>query len=219
MAEESFATALSSGEITVELFHQRHITYLHQIIRASAHDGALRRQLWMADTERQRRLIGEMAAANLSHHQQLHWEKVAHAQTRQALEVEKNLHLQMRTVIDRQEHTLSSVRAALNATEQALGLERERSEEMAAELDRTLRKFHLVDTLVDTMLLQEDIQLDMPDRSRQITDLILDLERQMEERYRALLSQKDVQIARLQDMLGSLQKRTLPGRAQSEPAS
>jgi len=46
---------------------------------------------------------------------------------------------------------------------------------MAAELDRTQRKFQLVDSLVDTMLLEEDSDLELPDRSRQVTDLILDL--------------------------------------------
>ncbi|EYE91979.1 uncharacterized protein EURHEDRAFT_415982 [Aspergillus ruber CBS 135680] len=54
---------------------------------------------------------------------------------------------------------------------------------MAAELDRTQRKFQLVDSLVDTMLLEEDSDLELPDRSRQVTDLILDLEVNMERKY------------------------------------
>ncbi|KAI2889411.1 hypothetical protein CBS63078_10211 [Aspergillus niger] len=158
MAEESFATALSSGEITVELFHQRHITYLHQIIRASAHNGALRRQLWMADTERQRRLIGEMAAANLSHHQQLHWEKVAHAQTRQALEVERNLHLQTRTIIDRQEHTLSNPRFFVDCdptgdfTSQAFGSPRICHPEKVFPLDTSFQGRYLQDLILSRLI-------------------------------------------------------------------
>ena len=74
--------------------------------------------------------------------------------------------------------------------------------DMAAELDHTQRKFHLVDSLVDVMLLQEDSQLDFPDRSRQITDVILDLENLMEKRYKVTLQERDERIVELEHLLG-----------------
>lgn len=45
------------------------------------------------------------------------------------------------------------------ATQHVLGLEKRQLAEMAAELDCTQRKFQLVDSLVDAMLLEEDIYL------------------------------------------------------------
>lgn len=86
------------------------------------------------------------------------------------------------------------------------------------ELDRTQRKFHLVDAMVDTMLLEEDSQLEMTDRSRQITDVILDLENQMEARYRSLLGEKDSEILKLRRILDPQVDETRPARAQSEPS-
>ncbi len=86
------------------------------------------------------------------------------------------------------------------------------AEDMAAELDRTQRKFHLIDRLVDTMLLEEDSHLDINDRSRQITDVVLDLENQMERRYRTILRDKDERIARLEG-----QQYAATGRSQSAP--
>jgi hypothetical protein len=80
-------------------------------------------------------------------------------------------------------------------------LQEKQSQELAAELDRTQRKFHLVDSLVDSMLLQEDSQHKMSDRSRQITDVILDLENQMEAKYRIILQEKDEDIIKLSRML------------------
>ena len=73
---------------------------------------------------------------------------------------------------------------------------------MAAELDHTQRKFHLVDSLVDVMLLQEDSQLDFPDQSWQITDIILDLENLMEKRYKVTLQERDEWIVELEHLLG-----------------
>ena len=52
------------------------------------------------------------------------------------------------------------------------------------------------------MLLQEDSQLDFPDRSRQITDVILDLENLMEKRYKVTLQERDERIVELEHLLG-----------------
>jgi transposase len=72
---------------------------------------------------------------------------------------------------------------------------------MALDLDRTQRKFYLVDTLVDTLLLEEDSQLEMKDRFRQITDVIFDLENQIEARHRSLAAEKDSEILKLRRIL------------------
>jgi len=73
--------------------------------------------------------------------------------------------------------------------------------EMAAELDRTQRKFQLVDSLVDTMLLEEDSDLELPDRSRKVTDLILDLEANMERKYQNILQKREERIMELERLL------------------
>lgn len=75
-------------------------------------------------------------------------------------------------------------------TQRKLELDKRLLAEMAAELDRTQRKFHLVDNLVDEMLLQEDSEFFMPDRPRQISDLIIDLEARMERMYKVILQEK-----------------------------
>lgn len=82
-----------------------------------------------------------------------------------------------------------------------LKLEKRQLAEMAAELDRTQRKVHLVDSLVDVMLLQEDSELDMSDRSQQITDVIINLDARIEKMYKAILEGKDKQIAELEQSL------------------
>ncbi|KAA8642587.1 hypothetical protein EYZ11_006934 [Aspergillus tanneri] len=216
MAEGSSVTVPSSHTYSEENFRRWHITYLHHILRGSALSGQWTRRSSLAEIERQDRLIGEITATNVSYREQLHLEEIAHAQAKQALEIEQKLHLQAQAVIDSQQQQLSSCQAALYATQQSLGLERQQLEEMAAELDRTQRKFHLVDSLVDTMLLQEDSELEMSDRSRQITDLVLDLDKQMEERFRGLLWQKDAEIAELRRALGSPERTNDTKRSQSE---
>lgn len=58
-----------------------------------------------------------------------------------------------------------------------------------------------MDTLVDTLLLEEDSQLEMKDRFRQITDVIFDLENQIEARHRSLAAEKDSEILKLRRIL------------------
>ncbi|KAL4929403.1 uncharacterized protein BDV17DRAFT_261769 [Aspergillus undulatus] len=137
-------------------------------------------------------------AENAFYLQQLNWERVAHAQTKQELEIGKRLHQDAVNSIAHLERELLASKTACSATQRALSLEKALAEDIAAELDRTQRKFYLVDQLVDAMLLEEDSQLDVHDRSRQITDVILGLENQMEERYRTKLREKDEHIARLE---------------------
>lgn len=74
-----------------------------------------------------------------------------------------------------------------------------------------------MDSLVDAMLLEEDSYLELPDRARQITDVILDLEKQLEAKYRAMLDEKDELIAKLNQHVSKADLREAGRRrAQSE---
>lgn len=121
--------------------------------------------------------------ANATYRQCLYAEQNTHAYTRQALVEARRLHLEVESTIHHLWRDLFNSQAAHVATQHVLGLEKRQLAQMAAELDRTQRKFQLVDSLVDTMLLEEDSDLELPDRSRQVTDLILDLEVNMERKY------------------------------------
>jgi hypothetical protein len=169
--------------------------------------------------ERQKKVINELSTAITLHVQQLQWERIAHAQTSQALQIEKNLRAGDLMTIDRLSQQLLDCQEAKSATEGELRLERERLEDTAAELDRTQRKFQLVDSLVDAMLLEEDSYLELPDRARQITDVILDLEEQLEAKYRAMLDKKDELIEKLNQHISRADPREAgTRRGQSEPA-
>ena len=172
------------------------------------------------EIQRQHKLIEDLTTANTWSKHRLQYEQIAHAQTKQALEIQKKLRRDAAILSDCQRQQLLTCQASHISAQQALELEKKRLEDMAAELDRTQRKLHFVDSLMDTMLLQEDSQLDMSDRSRQVTDLILDLERQMEAKYQALLQEKDNQLSDLYRLLPksrSSDERECAGRAQSEP--
>ncbi|KAH2143165.1 hypothetical protein KXV68_006270 [Aspergillus fumigatus] len=155
-----------------ETFQQRHVAYLQHILQLSAFNNGRAYPCILAEIERQSTLINELS--------KLQRERIAHAQTSQALQIERNLRAKDLMTIDRQSQQLLDCQEAKSATERDLHLERERLEDTAAELDRTQRKFQLVDSLVDAMLLEEDSYLELPDRARQITDVILDLEKQLE---------------------------------------
>lgn len=171
------------------------------------------------EIESQRKLIEEIIAANTSYKLRLQHEKIEHAQTKQALEIERKLRYEATTLIDRQHQELLACQISHAATKRALEVERWRLDETAAELDRTQRTFHFVDSLVDTMLLQEDSQLDMSDRSRQVTDLILDLDMRVEAKYQSLLQEKDNRLTELRRLLprSRSSEEECVRRAQSEP--
>lgn len=150
------------------------------------------------ENEHQRSRINDFRAANVASEQNLHAERTAHNYTKQILMEEKRLGFD---TIRQQQDLFHRSQADHMDTQRNLELEKKQLAEMAAELDRTQRKFHLVDSLVDVMLLQEDSELDMPDRSRQVTDVIIDLEARMEKMYKAILDGKDKQIAELEQSL------------------
>lgn len=185
-----------------QLFHQSHATYLQHLLQQStmANRGILS-QL-QTENQRQRSIIDEFIITNATYRQSLHAEHTAHTYTRQALMEERNRQVNMASTIHQQQDDLLRSQATHASTQQALELGRRQLADMAAELDHTQRKFHLVDSLVDVMLLQEDSQLDFPDRSRQITDVILDLENLMEKRYKVTLQERDERIVELEHLLG-----------------
>ncbi|KAL1885226.1 hypothetical protein Plec18167_001883 [Paecilomyces lecythidis] len=179
------------------LFHQNHVMYLRRLIQTSE-----ARHAWVVyqlqkETEHQKHIIQELSAANNTFRQHLWWQEIAHARIKQALEIEKKLRIEATDTAARQHQELIASQEAHYEAEQYISMQEKQSAELAAELDCTQRKFHLVDSLVDSMLLQEDSQHTMSDRSRQITDVILDLESQMESKYRAILQEKDEEIERL----------------------
>ena len=150
------------------------------------------------ENEHLRSRINDFRAANAAYEQNLHAERTAHNYTKQILMEEKRLDFD---TIRQQQDLFHRSQADHMDTQRNLELEKRQLAEMAVELDRTQRKFHLVDSLVDVMLLQEDSELDMPDRSRQVTDVIIDLEARMEKMYKAILDGKDKQIAELEQSL------------------
>jgi hypothetical protein len=145
--------------------------------------------------------MDEFTAANATCRQELNRSCTAHIQTQHLLEREKRQHSETATILARQQCQLMAEQEARITAQQTLELERRRCQQIAIELDRTQRKFHLVDSLVDTMLLEEDSQLELSDRSRQITDVILDLEKRFEANYQDELERKDKCIEELENKL------------------
>ncbi|KAF7594879.1 hypothetical protein BBP40_007913 [Aspergillus hancockii] len=193
-----------SQQRMVELLRLRHITYLQHVLRQSTVVNGQNLRSMTEKIESQAAVIKEATAAKESYESQLQWEMIAHSQTRKALEVEKQLRQEAMATLISKHHDLLTYQTAQLEAQQALQVERKRLEDMAIELERTQRKFHLVDSLVDSMLLQEDSQLDFSDRSRQVTDVILDLESEMEDKYRYMLQDKDGKIRELECQLASL---------------
>jgi hypothetical protein len=175
----------------------------------------------MTELARQRGWIDECTAANATCRQELNRECTAHAHTRGALAQEKQRRAETEMMLAHKQQHLLTVHAARLAAEDSLLITRQQCQELAAELDHTQRKFQLVDSIVDVALLEEDSQLDLPDRSRQITDVIFDLERQMEVRYRDDIKRKEMRIEQLELSLtgtgSSANESVRDLRAQSEP--
>lgn len=100
--------------------------------------------------------------------------------------------------LDREHEQLMIEQAARQIAEDSLQLARDECRQLTEELDRTQRKFQFVDSLVDVALLEEDSEFQVDDRSRQITEVILDLENKMELKYQAQLKAKDDKIRELE---------------------
>lgn len=144
-----------------------------------------------AEVCRQRVWIDEISATNATCRQLLDVECRAHVQTRAMLD-------ETVTRLNEQHDQLMIERAARQAAEDSLQLTRDDCRQLSDELDRTQRKFQLVDSLVDIALLEEDSEFQVDDRSRQITEVILDLENKMERKYEERLKTQDDKIRQLE---------------------
>ncbi|KAE8156473.1 hypothetical protein BDV40DRAFT_306042 [Aspergillus tamarii] len=199
--QTTVATDATKEQYMAELFRVRHISYLQHILRQAAATRGQDMHSLSEYIQSQAVEINEVSRAKRLCESELQWERIAHAQTRQALEIEKKLRLEAMATLTRNHYDLLTYREAQSALQQTLDVERKRLEDMALQLEWTQKKFFLVDNLVDSMLLQEDSQLDVSDRSRQVTDIILDLENKMEAQYRAMLREKEGRIAQLECVL------------------
>ncbi|UDD65001.1 hypothetical protein AFCA_012196 [Aspergillus flavus] len=194
-------TEATEEQYMAELFRVRHISYLQHILRQAAATRGRDLHSLSEYIESQATEINRVSREKRLCESELRWERIAHAQTKQALETEKKVRLEAMATLTRNHYDLLTYREAQSALQHTLDVERKRLEDMALQLEWTQKKFFLVDNLVDFMLLQEDSQLDISDRSRQVTDVILDLENKMEARYRAMLREKEVRIAQLESVL------------------
>ncbi|KAH8424206.1 uncharacterized protein LDX57_001963 [Aspergillus melleus] len=191
-------------------YSSEHITYLQQVVRHTVARGERMQNDSSQTNQRLAARIEELEGLNASYNQRL-------LMAWRDLETERNIRHYAVAAPERHQQELTACSAALAAAQRTLVVKDLQLKEIALELDRTQRRFHLVDTLVDTMLLEEDSQLEMTDRSRQITDVILDLEIQMEARYRSLLAKKDSEILELRHILKPEVDVKHPRRARSEP--
>lgn len=215
MAEDCSVAVENDVEYSSERFLRQHVTYLRQVLQNTTAHGAWIRTQASGEIGRLKALNEQLRASNASYSQHLQYVKTAHALAIQDLGVERAFRRADAAMINDQKRELAMCKSALDTTQRSLQIQREQLEEANAELDRTQRKFHLVDALVDTMLLQEDSQLEMTDRSRQVTDMILDLENQMEAKYRDLLRTKDMELVELRHVITT--RKGDRARSQSEP--
>lgn len=144
-----------------------------------------------AEVSRQRVWIDEISATNTTCRQLLDRECRSHVQTRAILD-------ETVTRLNREHEQLMIEQTARQAAEDSLQLTRDECRQLTDELHHTQRKFQLVDSLVDMALLEEDSEFEVDDRSRQITEVILDLENKMELKYQAQLKSKDDKIRELE---------------------
>ena len=99
------------------------------------------------ENEHLRSRINDFRATNAAYEQNLHAERTAHSYTKETLMEEKRLDFD---TIRQQQDVFRQWQADHMDTQLNLELEKKQLAEMAAELDRTQRKFHLVDSLVDS---------------------------------------------------------------------
>ncbi|OJD25534.1 hypothetical protein ACJ73_03087 [Blastomyces percursus] len=158
-----------------------HVTQLRHLTERTQRDS-----YWI------RRLNDE--CINLS--QRLELEYMAHRSTRDELNAEKRFRLDLAEVN-------GQLQQELLETQQKLIREQEQHSKTTDELDRLHKWCYRVDGLVDVMRLEEDSKLRLDDRSRQIADIIVDIESKIEEEYRSHLQKQDKCIVELQ--------RTIPG--------
>jgi hypothetical protein len=123
------------------------------LYRTITHNRDKIRQL-EGDIIRQRVWIEELNISNAAYRQELNRECTINVETRLAYKKERRKYSDMVAILtlERESHL---------DTERILEIEKKQCQDMAIELDRMQKHFHLLDSLVDTMLLQEDSHLDV----------------------------------------------------------
>lgn len=159
---------------------------LYQLIADTQKD-ELQIQELTSERNQLRHIVNIHAARNQEYHQLLHREHVAHSSTKDELAMEKRFHFQT-----------GEVNSVL---QRELEAEREHHQLSINEVCRLTRWCHHVDSLVDTMRLEEDENRKVHDRSRYIGEIIKDIELRLDKKYEDRLKEQDKQIANLQRQL------------------
>ncbi|EAS29984.3 uncharacterized protein CIMG_08730 [Coccidioides immitis RS] len=136
------------------------------------------------ELESERKFHQDAAEANAQLHHGLLQAEAAQAILRQQLSIEQGAH--------------RAATAEQTLLRQQLGAEREAHQATAADLAHAVRWCHWVDSLVDVKRLEENNTLHLDDKSRQLGDIILDVQNKMEEKYAAYYQQQDDLISELQ---------------------
>ncbi|OJD25539.1 hypothetical protein ACJ73_03092 [Blastomyces percursus] len=169
---------------------RRTISPLSPLVYRTEQDARLIIEL-STQCHRFRTLADESAASDKACRQQLQREWTAHGVTREELQREKSLRVNFA-------EASTCLRQEVFRLQQALTEEQEHNQQMTAELDQLRTWCYRVDSLVDVMRMEEDSKLDVNDRSRQIADIIIDIETKVESEQRARLQERDDRITELQ---------------------
>ncbi|KKZ65504.1 hypothetical protein EMCG_08663 [[Emmonsia] crescens] len=190
---------------------------LYQVMRAGQRDHHTINQLQL-ERERLQALTNGFEDTEARYRQLLSRECTAHSLTRDELQTEKACRAEVAQANRQLHRELLRTHAAQVVAERAFAWEKDLRQETAAELHRTQRKVDLVDGLAGTMLLENS---QFTPHTHRLTDVVLDLESQMEEKYRMHLKDKDEQIAKLEQALlrWRRERKPRPCRAQSAPPS
>jgi hypothetical protein len=162
--------------------------YLHQVLQATVNE-----------------------KKKLQEHLQI--EVMKHTQTASRVVQQQAVH---QNELDRYRQMLLETRAALTSAQSEVEVLRYQHERLSKDLEYSRSKLYLVDQMVDIRLLEEEGAKPVQDRVGQITDVILGLERKMEERYLVRLQEKDNKISVLTQALAAKQRDEYDGDEDNE---
>ncbi|EDN05101.1 hypothetical protein I7I51_01987 [Histoplasma capsulatum] len=173
---------------------------LYQTTTSAVRDSLLIGRL-QGECERLQTLLDESKSNEETYRQQLNQVSAAHSNALHELQAQHGINARLAS-------DLRNARAGEIAAQQAHNA-------ISAELNRVLKRFQYMDSLVDTMRLEEDRSLDPQNRSRQITDIIRDIESRLEAEYQGKLLERDTRIASLEEPVTE-EDNTIP-RVRSAP--
>jgi hypothetical protein len=162
--------------------------YLHQVLQATVNE-----------------------KKKLQEHLQI--EVMKHTQTASRVVQQQAVH---QNELDRYRQMLLETRAALTSAQSEVEVLQYQHERLSKDLEYSRSKLYLVDQMVDIRLLEEEGAKPVQDRVGQITDVILGLERKMEERYLVRLQEKDNKISVLTQALAAKQRDEYDGGEDNE---